>query len=116
MSESLKPIPLRFWRSANGRESVRDWLNELRRDEQRIVGRDIGKAQFGWPIGLPVCHPLGEGLWEVRSSLTGKREARVLFCFHEGTLIALHAFFKKTPRTPSEELALARRRMKEVSS
>ena len=44
MSESLKPIPLRFWRSANGRESVRDWLNELRRDEQRIVGRDIGLA------------------------------------------------------------------------
>jgi hypothetical protein len=66
MIERFKPIPLVFWKSAAGREPVRDWLNELPREDQRIIGRDIAKVQFGWPIGLPVCRPLGNGLWEVR--------------------------------------------------
>ncbi len=64
MTEAPKPIPLRFWKSTTGREPVREWLNELPREDQRIVGRDIAKVQFGWPVGLPVCRPLGGGLWE----------------------------------------------------
>jgi Phage derived protein Gp49-like (DUF891) len=66
--------------------------DELPREDQRTIGRDIAKVQFGWPIGLPLCRPLSGGLWEVRSSLPSKREARVLFGFREGMLIALHAF------------------------
>src|ERR1700678_3188492 len=102
----VKPIPLVFWKSAAGREPVRDWLNELPREDQRIIGRDIAKVQFGWPIGLPVCRPLGNELWEVRSSLPSRCEARVMFGFHDGTLVALHGFIKKTQTTPKEDLAL----------
>jgi phage-related protein len=58
---------------------------------------------------------LSAGLWEVRASLPGKREARV-FGFHDGMLIALHAIIKKTQKTPTEDLALARRRFKELQS
>src|ERR1700687_2548392 len=88
MPEKPKPIPLRFWRSTTGREPVRDWLNELPRADQRTVGRDIAKVQFGWPVGLPLCRPLSAGLWEVRSSLPSGREGRVLFGFRGGMLIA----------------------------
>jgi phage-related protein len=95
---------------------VREWLGSLTREDQRTVGRDLAKVQFGWPIGLPLCRSLGDGLWEVRSSLASKREARVLFGFHAGMLIALHAFIKKTQKTPPAELALARRRIKVLSS
>jgi len=48
--------------------------------------------------------------------LAAAGEARVLFGFYEGMLIALHAFFKKTQKTPPEDLALARQRMKEAMS
>jgi phage-related protein len=116
MADMLKPIPLVFWRSTAGREPVREWLNELPRGDQRTIGRDIAQVQFGWPIGLPVCRSLGDGLWEVRSSLATKREARVLFGFHDGVLIALHAFIKKTRATPGDDLALARQRFKEATS
>jgi hypothetical protein len=88
MTGELKRIPLVFWRSEVGNEPVRDWLDDLPRQDQRTLGRDIARVQFGWPIGLPVCRPMGKGLWEVRSSLPGRREARVLFGFHCGTLIA----------------------------
>jgi phage-related protein len=114
MIDHLKPIPLVFWRSAGGHEPVREWLNDLSLEDKKTIGRDIAKVQFGWPIGLPVCRSLGEGLWEVRSSLPSRREARVLFGFHEGTFVALHAFFKKTQAAPAKEMALARQRMREV--
>ena len=99
-----------------GREPVREWLNELRREDQRTIGRDIAKVQFGWPIGLPVCRALNGGLWEVRSSLPSKREARVFFEFYNEILVALHAIIKKTQKTPASELKLARERLKEVQS
>lgn len=116
MREGLRPIPHRFWRARTGREPVREWLNALPREDQRTVGRDLAKVQYGWPVGLPLCRPLGDGLWEARSSLASRREARVLFGFHEGMLIALHAFIKKTQKTPPAELALARQRMKDLLS
>ena len=116
MPESPKPIPLAFWRSATGREPVREWLKELSREDKRTIGRDIAKVQFGWPVGLPLCRPLSGGLWEVRSSLAMRREARVFFGFYEGRLVALHAIIKKTRKTPAEDLTLARQRLKETQS
>jgi phage-related protein len=116
MPKSPNPIPLAFWRSATGREPVREWLKELSREDKRTIGRDIAKVQFGWPVGLPLCRPLSGGLWEVRSSLASRREARVFFGFHEEMLIAVHAIIKKTRTAPAEDLMLARRRLKEVQS
>jgi phage-related protein len=116
MPERLKPIALVFWRSTTGREPVRDWLKELPRADKRAIGRDIAKVQFGWPIGLPLCRPLSSGLWEVRSVLPSKRQARVFFGFHDRMLVALHAIIKKVQKTPAEDLALARQRLKEAQS
>ena len=113
---TLHSIPLAFWRSATGREPVRDWLNDLPREDKRTIGRDIAKVQFGWPVGLPVCRSLSGGLWEVRSSLPSRREARVIFGFHDEALVALNAFIKKTQKTPLGELAIARQRMTEMQS
>src|SRR6266853_1329261 len=116
MSESLKPIPFVFWRSATGREPVREWLSELSREDKRTIGRDIAKVQYGWPVGLPPCRPLSAGLREVRASLPSKREARVFFGFHDGMLIAVHAIIKKTQKTSAEDLTLARQRFRELQS
>ena len=62
---------------------------------------------------MPVVRPLGQGLWEVRSSLPRDRIARVIFCIVQGRMVLLHGFLKKAQKTPDEDMALARRRMKE---
>src|SRR5437588_11546379 len=116
MADSLKPIPFVFWRSATGREPVREWLSELSRQDKRTIGRDIAKVQYGWPVGLPLCRPLRDVLWEIRASLPSKREARIFFGFDNGILIAVHAIIKKTQKTPAEDLELARQRFKELQS
>ena len=72
------------------------------------------EVEFGWPLGLPVCRPLGAGLWEVRSDLPSRRTARVIFCIVAGQMILLHDFIKKTPQTPKRDLDIARVRKAET--
>lgn len=115
MSDQLPEIPVRFYRTAAGREPVLDWLRKLEKEDRHMIGLDLMRVQFGWPIGMPLVRNLGEGLWEVRSDLRGDRIARLLFCFDKGMLVVLHGFIKKTQKTRPNDLDLARRRMKEVT-
>ena len=109
-----RKIPLIFFRLRPGREPVREWLKELPEIECHAIGKDLLRAQWRWPVGMPPCRPLGNGLWEVRTDLPTKRTARVLLCLYRDHLIALHGFIKKTRTTPADDLALARKRQKEL--
>jgi phage-related protein len=113
--KSVKRLPAAFYQSASGREPVREWLKALAIEDRKIIGEDIKDVEFSWPIGMPLCRPLGSGLWEVRSDLTQGRIARVLFCIHDGRMVLLHSFIKKTQKTPDADLELARRRKKEIA-
>ncbi|MGH6913707.1 MAG: type II toxin-antitoxin system RelE/ParE family toxin [Geminicoccales bacterium] len=110
----FKTLPAVFYRTDAGREPVRQWLKDLAPADRKIVGDDIRDCEFAWPVGLPLCRPITgrRGLWEIRSSLTGKRIARVLFCIERGRMVLLHGFIKKTQRTSQREIETAVRRMK----
>jgi phage-related protein len=108
--------PLVFYRSSSGKEPVREWLKALDAADRLAVGQDLMRAQWRWPVGMPLCRPMGQGLWEVRTELPSNRIARMLICLDDGSLVALHAFMKKTQKTPDAELALARKRQKELKS
>ncbi len=110
-----KLFPAVFYRSAGGTEPVRDWLKASPAVDRRNVGFDIATAEFGWPVGMPLCRSLGDGLWEVRSNLAHGRIARVMFCAAHGRMVLLHGFVKKTQKTPQSDLQLARKRQKELS-
>ena len=43
---------------------VRDWLKALPYpDDTKRIGEDIKTVEFGWPVGMPVCRPLGKGIY-----------------------------------------------------
>ena len=115
-SEFAQPqkIPLIFFRTAVGSEPVREWLRGLPEGERQAVGKDLLRAQWRWPVGMPLCRPMGAGLWEIRTHLPTKRTARVLLYVYRKHLVALHGFIKKTRATPDEDLALARKRQKDL--
>jgi phage-related protein len=114
--QKRKKIPALFYRTAAGREPVREWLKALLIADRRILGTDIATVEFGWPVGMPVCRPITgrPGLFEVRSTLTSNRIARVLFCIHGKRMVLLHGFIKKTEQTPDTDLDLAMKRKKEI--
>jgi phage-related protein len=116
MAEGLPPrkIPLIFYRTAAGSEPVREWLKGLAETERQAIGRDLLRAQWRWPVGMPLCRPMGDGLLEIRRDLPTRRTARVLICLYRGRLVALHGFIKKTRAAPDEDMAIARKRQKEL--
>ncbi|HXF88577.1 MAG TPA: type II toxin-antitoxin system RelE/ParE family toxin [Xanthobacteraceae bacterium] len=116
MIDRSKKIAARFYATPGGARPVRDWLLDLPREDRRIIGRDIQKVEFGWPLGMPYCRPLGHGLWEVRSDLSGGRIARVIFCIVRGEMVLLHGFEKKTQRTPRRDIDLAVKRKEEIKA
>jgi phage-related protein len=109
-----KKIPLVFFRTLADSEPVREWLRELPAQERQVIGMDLLRAQWRWPMGMPLCRPIGNGIWEIRTDLPTKRTARVLLCLYNESLVALHGFIKKTRTMPNEDLALAQKRKKEL--
>ena len=104
-----KRVPAIFYRTEAGGEPVREWLKGLRAEDRKRIGEDVKAVEFGWPIGMPVCKPMGDGVYEVRSNLAQNRIARVLFYIDKKSrMVLLHGFVKKTQKTPREDLELAR--------
>ena len=71
---------------------------------------------YGPDLGMPHTRAMGEGLFELRLK-AAEGIARVFYCAMIGKrIVMLHQFIKKTDKTPSKELAIARRRLKEIKN
>lgn len=111
-----KRISAVFYQTEAGTEPVRECLKGLDREDQYLIGTDINTVEFGWPIGILTCCPMGGGLFEVRTDLPQGRIAYVLFCIYESRMVLLHGFIKKTQKNPKKDLdlTLARKRKLEA--
>lgn len=70
--------------------------------------------KHGANLGPPHTASMGEGLFEIRAKAK-EGIGRGLFCYLDGSnIIVLHAFIKKSQKTPKQDLHLAKVRMKEV--
>jgi phage-related protein len=93
------------------RQDIDAWPVGIRAVYARITER---KKAIGTNLGMPYSRPMGEGLFEIRAR--GKEGiGRAFFCTMIGQeIMVLHAFIKKTAKTPRRELDIARRRLREV--
>jgi phage-related protein len=107
-----RPLKVVFFKTDAGNEPVREWLKDLPKEDCKIIGVDILTVQYAWPVGKPLVDHLGDGIWEVRSRLSN-RIARTLFAVVDGEIVLLHGFLKKQPKTPADELDLAKKRKKQ---
>jgi phage-related protein len=114
MVDLPKALPLGFWKSSLGNQPTRDWFRDLPEVDRSILGKDLRRIQFGWPIGMPLVKSLGGGLWEMRTTLPNNRESRVMFCVNDRSIVVLNGFIKKTQKTPPSEIELALKRMKDL--
>ena len=85
-----------------------------------LVARFLRYAErleiYGPNLGMPHTRAMGDGLFELRIK-AAEGIARVFYCTTVGDrIVVLHVFIKKSDRTRRRELALARKRMKELRS
>jgi phage-related protein len=104
-------LSVRFFRTSQGSEPVREWLKELPSADRKAIGDEIRTVQIGWPLGMPLVRKIEVDLWEIRVRLKD-RIARVLLTIEGGEAVLLHGFIKKSQKTPVEELNTARQRKK----
>jgi len=95
----------------NVQELINDWPVGIRAFYARITERMI---IFGPNLGMPFTRSIGKGLFEIRAR--GKEGiGRAFFCtIVDQRIIILHAFIKKSQKTPKKELDIAHRRMNDV--
>jgi phage-related protein len=110
----MKRITVKFYHSPSGNEPVREWLKELCKDDKVILGEDIKTVEYGWPLGMPLVRKLDADLWEIRSDITNKEIARILFTVKNGIMVLLHGFIKKSQKTPTNDLKIAKDRRDRV--
>jgi phage-related protein len=84
-----------------------------------FVARFIRYAErmeiYGPDLGMPHTRSMGGGLFELRIK-AAEGIARVFYCtVVDRRIVFLHQFVKKSKKTPSKELDIARRRLKEVT-
>ena len=94
-------------------ETINDWPVSIRAFYARVTERMI---IFGPNLGMPFTQSMGKGLFEIRAR--GKEGiGRAFFCtIVDQRIIILHAFIKKSQKTPKRELDIARRRMNDVKT
>ena len=87
------------------------WPAGLRARYRALVLRML---EHGPDLGMPHTRAMGGGLYEIRAK-AAEGIGRALYCTRVGQrIVILHAFVKKTDKTPVRDLTLARWRMKEV--
>ncbi len=93
--------------------SISKWPVGIRAFYARTTERMI---DFGPNLGMPFTRSMGEGLFEIRAR-SKEGIGRAFFCTAvEHKIVILHAFIKKTNKTPRKELNIARKRLSEVQN
>lgn len=103
-----------YYISPSGHNPIKDFLDHLKSDSKAKVLRKLLCLQEYGTVGISphVKKLTGSNLWEIR--VLGKTSVRIIYARIQGnTALLLHAFSKKTQKTPKSELLLALSRLKE---
>ena len=92
-------------------DSVRKWPTKLKAKYLRVI--DLIE-EHGAQLGEPLTKQIDKGLFEIRIKAQ-EGIARALYCYVvDKEIVILHAFVKKTQKTPANAILLAKKRMNEV--
>ena len=106
-------IPLIFYRTAAGSEPVREWLKGLDQAERQAIGKDLLRAQWvarGYAV-VPVNGKWAMGSPDGAADETDSTRAALPLRRAPGRVARVH---QETRSTPDEDLATARKRLKEL--
>lgn len=98
--------------------AARDALRSFPEDVRRAFGKAIHDLQLGHTLSMPLSRPmpaLGVGAAELRV----RDRSGIYRAFYvvqvESAIVVFHAFVKKTQTTPDREIALGKKRLKEMA-
>jgi len=105
------PWVIEFYEMESGRKPVEEYVEALSDEvKEKVVEAVEHLGDHGLDLGLPLVRPVEGKLYELRVQVK-KNRTRILYAAVKGQrFLFLHGFTKKTPRTPREDIDLAKRR------
>ena len=100
----------------NGKCPVAEFILTLDGNTQRKIQQEIEYLKIeGNMLGMPFSKALENGIFELR--VKSQNTVRILYFFTKGrTVVMTNGFTKKTQKTPSKQIELAKLYMKEYYS
>ena len=90
--------------------AVHDYLLSLEKSTYSKVLKQIKLLEaYGYKLTMPYSKPISHNLFELR--IRGQQEIRIFYCFYKNRIFLLHAFIKKTKKTPQREINIAQNRI-----
>jgi hypothetical protein len=72
----LAKLAVRFFRTEQGNEPVREWLKELPAADRKAIGDEVRAVQYGWPVEMPLVRKLQADLETAVSRMKQLRAAQ----------------------------------------
>ena len=105
-----------FYRKKSGREPIAEFLDSI--SEVEHVNKVLQEIELlgkcAYDLREPYVKHLEGPLWELRVRFS-TNVYRIIYCMKDGKIVLLHGFRKKTQKTPSREIEIARQRYKELT-
>lgn len=98
-----------FFETKRGERIVKEYIQTLRSETLGKISEKITLLKLYGPfLGMPYSKRITGKLYELR--IRGVEEVRIFYTFSKGSIFLLHAFKKKSQKTPTKEIktALAR--------
>src|SRR5690606_3055134 len=95
-------------------QAIRGFPDEIK----RAIGEAVLKLQHGAMLTMPLSRPMpmvATGVAELRVKERGGVYRAFYYTRRQDAILILHAFVKKTQTRPRHEIALAQRRLKELT-
>lgn len=104
-----------YYKAASGKVPVREFIEEQDAKTQERIRADFGRLRsFGAALGFPYVRKLeGREFWELRTRVGADAYRTFYFAYSGRRFVLLHAFQKKSQKTPQKELDTAEARMKD---
>ena len=107
---------INYWRNPLGKAPVEKYIDAIDNKEERadILAALKGVQQYGTDaVGVEFRQIEGK-LWELKVRTHGNQH-RIFYVVLVGNeMFLLHAYLKKTPRAPMNEIVTAKQRMKQL--
>lgn len=105
---------IEFYETENGNCPVQEFIDSLDIKMQAKVVQMIEiLAEKGNQLRMPYSECLGDGIFELRCKQSNNITRTLYFFYKDKKIVMTNGFTKKTQKTPSTEIELAKSRRKE---
>ena len=111
----MKKCEVNYFVSKSGENPITDFLNKHPKVKIKTFHIFLNIEKYGLIAILPHIKKLkNTPLWEIK--IVGKESTRILyFSEKQNSIILLHAFVKKTQKTPQKEINIALNRLRKLN-